>query len=266
MAYIYQHRRKDTNEVFYIGIGSCSDGEYKRAYSKRGRTEYWERIVNKHDYIVDILLDGLTWEEACEKEKEFIKLYGRRDLKEGTLVNMTDGGEGFLNLSEETKRKLSEANRGKILSEETKRKISETSKGRTHSEEHKRKLSEAKKGNKNFLGHKHSEEAKRKMSEAKEGKTHSEETKRKMSKAKKGMSEETKRKMSEAKKSMSEETKRKIGEAKKGKPKSEETKRKMSEAHKDKPQPKLTCPHCNKEGGNSMKHYHFSNCKQKPSL
>ena len=144
-----------------------------------------------------------------------------------------------------------------------------------HSEETKRKMSEYWKGNKNSLGHKHSEETKRKLSETRKGKTASEETKRKISEANKGKtpSEETKRKMSEAKKGnkntlghkLSEEHKRKVSEAKKSM--SEETKRKMSEAKIGKPHPKLICPHCNKEGGsNNMKRYHFSNCKQKPSL
>ena len=138
-----------------------------------------------------------------------------------------------------------------------------------HSEETKRKMSETRKGNKNCLGHKRSEETKRKMSEAK--KSMSEETKRKIGEANKTRicSEESKRKLSEAKKgkTLSEETKRKMSEAKKGKTLPEETKRKMSEAKIGKPHPKLICPHCNKEGGNSgMKSYHFSNCKQKPSL
>jgi len=48
-------------------------------------------------------------------------------------------------------------------SEESRRKISEAMKGKKRSEEHQRKLSEARKG------YKHSKEAKRKMSEAKEG-------------------------------------------------------------------------------------------------
>jgi group I intron endonuclease len=115
-----------------------------------------------------------------------------------------------------------------------------------HSEESKRRMREAQKGNKYCLGHKHSEESKRKMSEANKGNKYSLGHK------------------------LSEETKRKISEAKKGKPRiphSEESKRKMREAKKDRPRPKLTCPHCNKEGGDGiMTRWHFSNCKQKPSL
>jgi hypothetical protein len=67
----------------------------------------------------------------------------------------------------------------------------------------------------------------------------------------------------------SEDTKRKISEAKSGennpnygKKLSEETKRKLSEAKKGKPKPKITCPHCGKEGGAGiMKRWHFDNCK-----
>jgi hypothetical protein len=55
----------------------------------------------------------------------------------------------------------------------------------------------------------------------------------------------------------------------KNKPKSEKTKLKISIAMmgklspiKDKPQTKITCPHCDKTGGESnMKRYHFDNCK-----
>lgn len=65
-------------------------------------------------------------------------------------------------------------------SEETRRKISETEKGRYLSEETRQKMSEARKGRK------HTEEAKRKMSEVHKSKHHSEETKRKMSESHKG--------------------------------------------------------------------------------
>ena len=82
-------------------------------------------------------------------------------------------------LSEEHKRKISEAHKGKSrkpLSEEHKRKISDTLKGKTHSEETKRKM----------RGIHLSEETKRKLSEAHKGKHHSEETKRKISESNKG--------------------------------------------------------------------------------
>lgn len=49
-------------------------------------------------------------------------------------------------LSEETKKKISEANKGKHLSEETKKKLSDVHKGKPKSEEWKRKMSESQKG------------------------------------------------------------------------------------------------------------------------
>ena len=91
MAVLYRHIRIDKNEPFYIGIGDKEN----RAYSQRSRNKFWKNIA-KQGYEVEILFEDLTWEQACEKEKEFIALYGRRDLKAGTLVNLTDGGEGAL--------------------------------------------------------------------------------------------------------------------------------------------------------------------------
>lgn len=90
MAILYRHIRLDKNEPFYIGIGN----NIKRAYEKSRRSKIWKNIINKSEYRVDILFNDLTWTEACEKEKEFIKLYGRKDLGTGTLVNLTDGGDG----------------------------------------------------------------------------------------------------------------------------------------------------------------------------
>ena len=100
MAIVYRHIRIDKNEPFYIGIGDKEN----RAYSQRSRNRFWKNIA-KQGYEVEILFEDLTWEQACEKEKEFIALYGRRDLKAGTLVNLTDGGEGTLGYGhkEETK-------------------------------------------------------------------------------------------------------------------------------------------------------------------
>lgn len=86
----YRHIRLDINIPFYIGMG-----DIKRPYSKANRNKFWHDIVNLNpNYRIDILFENLTWKEACEKEIEFIALYGRRNLKRGQLVNLTDGGDG----------------------------------------------------------------------------------------------------------------------------------------------------------------------------
>ena len=121
-AYLYTHTRLDTNEVFYVGIGTQDN--YIRASRSHNRTNYWNNVVKRCGWKVDILYDNLSWEDACKKEKELIAFYGRIDLGTGTLVNLTDGGEGTL---------------GHKHTEETKEKMSKTRKGRKYSEEHKLK-------------------------------------------------------------------------------------------------------------------------------
>jgi len=106
MAYLYRHIRLDKNEPFYVGIGS--DNDYKRAYNKKGRSYSWKDIAYKVPYKVEIMLDNLIWDDACIKETEFIALYGRVDLGKGTLVNMTNGGDGQFG------RKINEQTRDKM--------------------------------------------------------------------------------------------------------------------------------------------------------
>lgn len=79
--------------------------------------------------------------------------------------------------SEETRRKISESNKGRVVSEETRRKIGESNSGKIRTEETKKKLSEARKRRPPP-----SEETRRKISEASKGKTHtvSEATKEKL--------------------------------------------------------------------------------------
>ena len=143
MAVIYKHL-KPCGEVFYIGIGQ----EEKRAKSKSDRNNYWHNVVNKYGYEVQILKSDLTWEEACEMEKVLISWFGRRDLGLGTLVNLTDGGEGNVGwvASDETRARMSKSKKGKLshnygkkASKEAKEKMSISATGRKHSEESKEK-------------------------------------------------------------------------------------------------------------------------------
>jgi hypothetical protein len=122
--YLYRHIRLDKNEPFYIGIG-CQKN-YQRAYVKKHRNKYWNNIVNSTDYRVEIILDNLTKDEALQKEKEFIALYGRKDLGLGTLVNMTDGGDGTFNPSIEARIKIGKGSENRIpWNKDFKNKISE---------------------------------------------------------------------------------------------------------------------------------------------
>ena len=160
MAYVYRHIRLDKNEPFYIGIGS--DKAYERSRERYNRNGLWKIIANKSNIEIEILLDGLNYNDAKEKEKEFIALYGRKNNGTGILTNLTDGGEGTLGIviTEETRRKLSisrmgnKSRTGQKLSEETKLKMSLARKGVKRpklTEEHKKKLSLAKIGKKQSI-------------------------------------------------------------------------------------------------------------------
>lgn len=128
MAYLYRHIRLDKNEPFYIGI---STDEY-RVTTKRKRNSIWKNIASKTDYDVEILFNDLTWEQACKKEKEFILLYGRIDIKTGCLANMTDGGDGTIGRkyipNAEHRENLSKSSTGKKMSESAKKKMSDSQK------------------------------------------------------------------------------------------------------------------------------------------
>lgn len=112
MYLLYLHRRKSDNIVFYIGIGNN-----KRPYIKNTRSNFWKNEVKKHDYIIEIISNNLTWENAQEAEIQLISIYGRRDLNLGNLVNLTNGGDGAIGkiTSKETKLKLSNSLKGKNL-------------------------------------------------------------------------------------------------------------------------------------------------------
>lgn len=230
MFYLYRHIRLDTGMPFYIGIGkkinkfSTIKMEYYRAFASQYRNKYWHHVVNKHDYVVEILYECDNQEEIILKEKEFITLYKRKELG-GILVNLTDGGEGISGVvfTEESRQKISDSRRGKYHgadnpffgkthSAEVRQKLSAANKGinrRTNykcSEETKKRISQSKKGNQSTLGMKHTAESKKKIGLASIGrkhnlgKKHTEESKERMRLIKLGKkpSKETRKKMSDS--------------------------------------------------------------------
>jgi hypothetical protein len=124
--YVYIHRRKDNNEVFYVG-----KGKGKRAYSTSGRNKYWRNVYNKAGRTVEIVEKELSEASAFLLEIELIKFYRECNT---TLTNITDGGEGCSGVfpNEETRAKLSFAAFTRIRprhTQETKEKMSKTRKG-----------------------------------------------------------------------------------------------------------------------------------------
>lgn len=113
--YIYCHINPLKNEIFYIGKGFGN-----RAYIKRGRSKYWKNITDKYGFIVDILENNLTEKEAYNKEIFYISKIGRKDLGNGSLVNLTNGGDGFEkgtrnSISTEFKKGHTPLNKGKAF-------------------------------------------------------------------------------------------------------------------------------------------------------
>lgn len=174
--FIYIHRNPTTNEIFYVGQGTTHQGRFDRAYSKKSRSIWWNNYVSKYGYpIVEVVISNIDKETADIKEKELILRYGRRDINEGTLVNLTDGGDGTGERSEEYCAEHSirmsgenhpmwgkkhneewinnnsKSHLGKKLSEETRKKMSESRKGLKRSEETKRKMSQSSSGEKNGM-------------------------------------------------------------------------------------------------------------------
>lgn len=113
--FVYAHIRPDTGDVFYIGRGKkysrCSPTY--RAYDTRRRNVVWERVVAKNGgkFTVKILEWFSSKSGVLDGERKYILKYGRRTDGDrvGTLINLTDGGDGSLGLkhSRETRRKLS---------------------------------------------------------------------------------------------------------------------------------------------------------------
>ena len=242
MGYVYKITNKNNNKS-YIGI-SIHEPEKRRIkahLSGRGNRIIAKAIkkYGKDAFTYEVLEANVFDEFLPELEVAYIAHF---NTVAPHGYNLTHGGNHAIP-SEETRRKISEAKKGKkgkppsaetrrkmskahkvrMSFEENRRKVSEFHKGKKLSEEHRRKIGEANKGNRNFLGKKHSAETRHKMSKAHKGKKQkppSAETRRKMSEAHKG------EKNAFYGKQHSEATRRKISKANKGRKHSEETRRK----------------------------------------
>jgi len=209
MFYVYEHWRPDTNTCFYVG-----KGKNKRAWDlKNMRNRHFKAVISKLISLglavdIRIFANNLSEEDAIQLEIERIAFYGMENL-----TNMTSGGDGLKNPTEETRKKISDAHKKRFENPEERQKMSLIKKGTKVSEETKAKISRASK-----------------LRRA------TPETKLNMSIAakKRGISHETRLKINSARIGLkrSDETKKAISEKLKGKIVSLETRAKLSEANR----------------------------------
>ena len=102
MYYVYEHYKKDTDQIFYVGIGKLENGKYERSNSTAKRNPHWHSTVKKHGFDSRIVFESESRDEVCEKEIELILKYGRKDLGAGPLVNKTTGGEKTFEMSKDS--------------------------------------------------------------------------------------------------------------------------------------------------------------------
>lgn len=205
MYCVYIHRNKINNKA-YCGMTNNIKARWRNkgiAYKPyKGDTSnrlFWNAVVKYgfESFEHVILYDNLTFDEACEKERQVIKELNLNNRSYG--YNIAEGGNGGHIYSEHPK-----GMKGKSHSEKWKKEHSEWALlddnncmrngvviwGETH--EHPRGM----------LGKHHTKEHNMLVSEKLKGRGKSEETKRRMSLAQKGkdLSAETRKKISEAKK------------------------------------------------------------------
>ena len=230
--YVYEHRKADTGEVFYIGKGTG-----RRAYRKDKRSQYWKNIEAKHGRTVHMIAENIDEELALLIEVEAIDSARKHGV---TLCNMTDGGEGSSGYkhSLESLSKISKALKGREVTEENKAKLSELLKSGNHpvmSEETRAKNKGENHWAYGLTGENNPNYGRKDTPEIIE-------TKRQRMLG---------RKMG----ACPEERKEKIRQATKG--------RKVEDTAKFKwKRERVSCPHCGVEGiVANMKRWHFDNCK-----
>lgn len=173
---------------------------------------YIHKSIRKYgieNFSVEQIDSAKSFDEMNEKECYWI-------TQENSLspngYNLVGGGNGK-GISEETRKKLRDANIGKKLSENGRQALIKANTGRIQTEETKEKIRAAN------VGKYVSEETRKRIGDGNRGKVMSEEAKDKISKFNKG-------------KKLSEEHIQSIVDSKTGKPRDEETKRKVSESLK----------------------------------
>lgn len=149
MTYIV-YRHISPSGKSYIGLTSQSLERRARNGSGYVQCSAFYEAIKKYgwdSFRHEILETGLSFDEACEKERRYICLFD--SLTTGNGYNLESGGRVNTNVSLETKKKISNSLMGhtsKPMSEEQKKKISLSRTGvrcPPRTVEHRKRLSES---------------------------------------------------------------------------------------------------------------------------
>jgi group I intron endonuclease len=191
---------KATGPSGLVYIGQTTRPLKRRIADHKFQALKGDRRKPVHVALLALGFSSFTWEQIDEaetaaeldvKERYWIKHYQSDNTAHG--YNGTDGGEKTT-YSPETKRRISEALKGRIISDEQRRKQSATMKGRKFTPGNRRKISAA------LKGIKRSPETCWKMSQGQKGRVVTEATRKKIRAIHKGrtLSEKHRLKISEA--------------------------------------------------------------------
>jgi hypothetical protein len=104
--YVYVHKRKDNDQIFYVG-----KGKDKRYLSLSGRNLHWKNTSKKYGWYAVITNKDLTEEEALNYEEKLIIKIGLTNLCNKNYFN---GGKSGYTHSSESKLKMSISKKGCI--------------------------------------------------------------------------------------------------------------------------------------------------------
>ena len=168
---VYCHTSPDGRR--YVGITSRKPQkrwDYGRGYKEN---TYFTRAIEKYgwdSFKHEILCENLTQEGASRLEKRFIRIFDSCNRSKGFNIDLGGWNRGKV-MSDETKRKIGDAHRGKFtekqreavkhrrrskfhLSDEAKKKIGDSHRGKPLSEAQRKHLSEINMGKKMNEAHK----------------------------------------------------------------------------------------------------------------
>lgn len=165
--YVYEHWRPDKGVCFYVGKGS-GPRAYRFQHGSR-RNRRYQNIVAKLRLLglkIEVRLhkQRLSEDEAFAEERDRIAFWRDSGVE---LLNVTDGGGGTAGYSpgEEHRRKISEANRGRVPDAQERERISAGCRASASHKAHLVALAAAKRGVPRTA------EEKSRMSASKKGKT-----------------------------------------------------------------------------------------------